>query len=183
MLNKRTFVLVFFLLLVFNHAHALKPIPIQAGLLKLPSFQSHRDSKIEFTALRRIFDIQGIPYDVLEHSSQIDEYKTVFTAGSLLDKDTTPEVLNRLYDYVEGGGTLFSAGQIGKRLYPLFGVTHHELGHMWFPMIVGQNEKAFTWMDEGLTSYNTNEGIRSFFDGSAENRPEVDAWDRNRQSH
>ncbi len=65
----------------------------------------------------------------------------------------------------------------------LFGVTYHEIGHMWFPMVVGQNEKAFTWMDEGLTSYNTNEGIRAFFDGSAENRPEIDAWDRNRQSH
>ncbi len=64
----------------------------------------------------------------------------------------------------------------------LFGVTYHELGHMWFPMIVGQNEKAFTWMDEGLTSFNTNEGVRDFFDGSADNRPQVNAWDRNRQS-
>src|SRR5690554_602645 len=36
----------------------------------------------------------------------------------------------------------------------LFGVTYHEIAHMWFPMIVGQNETAFTWMDEGLVSYN-----------------------------
>lgn len=65
----------------------------------------------------------------------------------------------------------------------LFGVTYHEISHMWFPMMVGQNEKAYTWMDEGLSSYNTNEGMRGFFDGSADNRPEVDAWNRNRQSH
>jgi aminopeptidase N len=65
----------------------------------------------------------------------------------------------------------------------LFGVTHHEIGHMWFPMIVGSNEKAFTWMDEGLTSYNTNVGFGDFFDGSAENRPAVDAWARGRQAH
>ena len=65
----------------------------------------------------------------------------------------------------------------------LFGVTYHEIGHMWFPMIVGSNEKAYTWMDEGLTSYNTNVGAGAFFDGSAANRPEVDAWARNRQSH
>jgi hypothetical protein len=65
----------------------------------------------------------------------------------------------------------------------LFGVTYHEIGHMWFPMIVGSNETAFTWMDEGLTSYNTNVGVADFFDGSTENRPEVDAWARNRQSH
>src|SRR5690606_17335903 len=65
----------------------------------------------------------------------------------------------------------------------LFGVTYHEIGHMWFPMIVGSNEKAYTWMDEGLTRYNTSVGAGAFFDGSAANRPEVDAWARNRQSH
>ena len=31
----------------------------------------------------------------------------------------------------------------------LFGVIYHETSHMWFPMIVGTNEKSFTWMDEG----------------------------------
>ena len=65
----------------------------------------------------------------------------------------------------------------------LFGVTYHEISHMWFPMIVGTNEKGYTWMDEGLTSFNTNEGIADFFDGSAENRPEIDPWVRGRQSH
>ena len=65
----------------------------------------------------------------------------------------------------------------------LFSVTYHEIGHMWFPMMVGSNEKAYTWMDEGLTSFNTNEGIAAFFDGSSENRPKIEAWDRDRQSH
>ena len=165
MLNKRTFVLGFFLLLVFNHAHALKPIPIQAGLLKLSSFRSQRNSKIEFTALRRIFDIQGIPYDVLEHPAQMVEYKTVFTAGSLLDKDTTPEVLNRLYDYVEGGGTLFSAGQIGKRLYPLFGVTHHAPSkHRYRLKFNGSNEalKYINRPEEQTISLGN--GNKHFFD-------------------
>ena len=72
----------------------------------------------------------------------------------------------------------------GDRSDPsLFGVTYHEIAHMWYPMMVGTNEKAYTWMDEGLTSFNTNEGVAAFFDGSAENRPEIDAWDRARQSH
>lgn len=165
MLNKRTFVLGFTLLLLFNHAHALMPIPIQAGLLKLPSFRSQRNSKIEFTALRRIFDIQGIPYDVLEHPSQIVEYKTIFTAGSLLDKDTTPEVLNRLYDYVEGGGTLVSAGQIGKRLYPLFGVTHHTPSkHRYRLKFNGSNEalKYINRPEEQTISLGN--GKKHFFD-------------------
>jgi hypothetical protein len=65
----------------------------------------------------------------------------------------------------------------------LFGVTYHEISHMWFPMIAGQNETSYTWMDEGLTSYNTNEGMRDFFDGSTDDRPEYDAWARNAQAH
>ena len=65
----------------------------------------------------------------------------------------------------------------------LFSVTYHEIGHMWFPMMVGSNEKAFTWMDEGLTSFNTNEGLAAFFDGSSEARPKLEAWDRGRQAH
>jgi hypothetical protein len=32
----------------------------------------------------------------------------------------------------------------------LFGVTDHEFGHAWFPMIVGSNERLFGWMDEGF---------------------------------
>ena len=65
----------------------------------------------------------------------------------------------------------------------LFSVTYHEIGHMWFPMVVGSNEKAFTWMDEGLTSFNTNEGAAAFFDGSSAGRPLASPWDRARQSH
>ena len=65
----------------------------------------------------------------------------------------------------------------------LFSVLYHETSHMWFPMIVGSNETAFTWMDEGLTSYNSNWGVTDFFDGSAPNRPRVDAWSRGRQAH
>jgi hypothetical protein len=54
---------------------------------------------------------------------------------------------------------------------------------MWYPMVVGSNETAYTWMDEGLTSYNSNWGVADFFDGSAADRPRVDAWARGRQAH
>ncbi len=35
----------------------------------------------------------------------------------------------------------------------LMGVTDHEFGHNWFPMIVGSNERKFPWMDEGFNTF------------------------------
>lgn len=66
------------------------------------------------------------------------------------------------------------AGIVGGMEYPgivfcgyratkggLWGVTSHEFGHNWFPMIVGSDERRFPWMDEG---FNT------FINGLAENK-------------
>src|SRR5207237_7110077 len=41
---------------------------------------------------------------------------------------------------------LFCGRSAGDR--GLFGVTTHELGHEWFPMVVGSNERLYAWMDE-----------------------------------
>ncbi len=35
----------------------------------------------------------------------------------------------------------------------LWGVTDHEFGHNWFPMIVGSNERLYPWMDEGFNQF------------------------------
>ncbi len=35
----------------------------------------------------------------------------------------------------------------------LWGVTDHEFGHGWYPMIVGSNERLFAWMDEGFNTF------------------------------
>ncbi len=58
------------------------------------------------------------------------------------------------------------AGIVGGMEYPgivfcssdsreqdLWGVTDHEFGHNWFPMIVGSNERKYAWMDEGFTTF------------------------------
>jgi hypothetical protein len=36
---------------------------------------------------------------------------------------------------------------------PGFGVTDHEIGHQWWPMMVGVNETQYGWMDEGFNQY------------------------------
>ncbi len=75
------------------------------------------------------------------------------------------------------------AGIVGGMEYPqivfcsvrargtsLFGVTDHEFGHSWFPMIVGSNERRHAWMDEGFDTFiNYYSGIAYYGDDAARN--------------
>lgn len=58
------------------------------------------------------------------------------------------------------------AGRAGGMEYPgivfdgmfakkgnLYWVTAHEIGHNWFPMIVGSDERRYPWMDEGFNTF------------------------------
>jgi peptidase M1-like protein len=47
----------------------------------------------------------------------------------------------------------------------LYEVTTHEIGHMWFPMVVGSDEKRYAWMDEGLTQFDQSQSMANFFKG------------------
>lgn len=47
----------------------------------------------------------------------------------------------------------------------LYGVTAHELAHMWVPMIVGNDERRTAWMDEGTTSFNGSAASNEFYPG------------------
>jgi hypothetical protein len=35
----------------------------------------------------------------------------------------------------------------------LYAVLSHEIGHSWFPMIVGSDERRYAWMDEGFNTF------------------------------
>ena len=35
----------------------------------------------------------------------------------------------------------------------LFWITAHEIGHSWYPMVVGSNERRDAWMDEGFNTF------------------------------
>ncbi len=70
------------------------------------------------------------------------------------------------------------AGIIGGMEYPgivfcgyqasgasLWGVTDHEFGHTWFPMIVGTNERKHAWMDEGFNTFINGLSTKEFNNG------------------
>lgn len=47
----------------------------------------------------------------------------------------------------------------------LWGVTDHEFGHGWYPMIVGSNERLFAWMDEGFNTFINGLSAQDFNNG------------------
>jgi hypothetical protein len=47
----------------------------------------------------------------------------------------------------------------------LWGVTDHEFGHTWFPMIVGSNERKYAWMDEGFNTFINGFSTKEFNKG------------------
>ena len=53
---------------------------------------------------------------------------------------------------------------VNARFMSLFGVIDHELGHNWFPMIVGSDERRYAWMDEGFNSYLNTFSNVTFYD-------------------
>lgn len=70
------------------------------------------------------------------------------------------------------------AGNVGGMEYPgivfcsynaagpgLWGVTDHEFGHTWFPMIVGNNERKYAWMDEGFNTFINGISTEEFNNG------------------
>jgi len=70
------------------------------------------------------------------------------------------------------------AGVVGGMEYPgivfcsytsvgigLWGVTDHEFGHTWFPMIVGSNERKYAWMDEGFNTFINDLSTKAFNKG------------------
>lgn len=52
----------------------------------------------------------------------------------------------------------------------LWGVTDHEFGHNWFPMIVSSNERLHGWMDEGLNMFINEISTEQFNKGEYYNR-------------
>ncbi|ARV15602.1 M1 family metallopeptidase [Polaribacter sp. SA4-12] len=66
------------------------------------------------------------------------------------------------YSVIQGGdgGMEYAMATLisGKRKFgSLFGVTAHEMAHTWFQFLLASNESLHPWMDEGFTSYISNQ--------------------------
>ncbi|MBO0931118.1 M1 family metallopeptidase [Fibrella aquatilis] len=106
--------------------------------------------------------------------------KTALAQSVYPAESATDDSWNRSTEYVKHSIEFYSgyvyeysypvatnvAGIVGGMEYPgivfcdhrdkkdgLFGVTDHEFGHNWFPMIVGNNERKYAWMDEGFNTF------------------------------
>jgi len=128
-------------------ADSLRPISIKAGLLDVGAVTGEPPGTIEFRALRRIFDILGIPYDILTDTKNLDNYRVIYTAGLLTNNKLSADLMNVLYDYVEFGGTLVSAGETGNKLYPLFGILGHTASRKRYRMSFIGEDSSMRYID------------------------------------
>lgn len=58
----------------------------------------------------------------------------------------------------------------------LFSVTDHEIGHTWFPMIVGSNERLYPWMDEGFNTFQNYYNWKAKYPDRANRRGNPDTY-------
>ncbi|MEO6068434.1 MAG: M1 family metallopeptidase [Gemmatimonadales bacterium] len=57
----------------------------------------------------------------------------------------------------------------------LFSVTDHEVGHSWWPMIIGNNERLYPWMDEGFNTFQNYYSWLAFYGTPPAQRGSVNA--------
>lgn len=69
---------------------------------------------------------------------------------------------------MEYPGIVFCGARTSSR--GLYGVTDHEFGHAWFPMMVNTDERRYAWMDEGFNSFLNIYTVADYYEEEAVER-------------
>ncbi|MEN9548624.1 MAG: hypothetical protein RIR12_1215 [Bacteroidota bacterium] len=114
-------------------------------------------SKINLPSGKKCMAISAYPVESIKKDGW--QRSTEMTKGSI------EHYSNKWFEYPYPAA-INVAGIVGGMEYPgivfcsaedsgngLWGVTDHEFGHTWFPMIVGSNERKYAWMDEGFNTF------------------------------
>jgi hypothetical protein len=97
-------------------------------------------------AIAFLSDYTGLPYPW--------PHMTAVEGGGIIGGGMEFPMMTLIGDYNTRGDTA------------LYAVTAHELAHMWIPMIVSSDERRYSWLDEGHTTFHTAEAVADFFPGA-----------------
>jgi hypothetical protein len=102
--------------------------------------------------------------DTLLQSAYPEDYQSAWSKSTQMLRKAIEGYSKRWFPYPYPMATNV-AGAEGGMEYPmiifcqgrsersLFGVTTHEIGHTWFPMVVNTDERRHAWMDEGFNTF------------------------------
>ena len=126
-------------------------------------------AKINFPSGKKSMAVSVYPVESIKKNGW--QRSTEFTKASI-------EHYSKMWFEYPYPAAINVAGAVGGMEYPgivfcsynasgadLWGVTDHEFGHTWFPMIVGSNERKYAWMDEGFTTFINGLSSDEFNDG------------------
>lgn len=76
---------------------------------------------------------------------------------------------------MEYPGIIFNGHLGNKNNHELFGVLTHEVGHSWYPMMLGSDETYYAFMDEGFNVFITTTAVEDYY-GRHDNEYEWTEW-------
>lgn len=113
------------------------------AIYRVPAFRWKNAARYGAHALMHHSEFTGLPY-AWPHMSAVE-------GAGIIGGGMEFPMMTLIGDYTARGDTA------------LYNVMAHELAHMWLPMMVNTDERRFSWLDEGTTSFNENQASTDFF--------------------
>jgi hypothetical protein len=111
-----------------------------------------------------VYPVESAGYDAYGRSTQYLKQSIEFYSKDYFEYPwNSAVVVAGVALGMEYPGIIFCSYKIKKA--NLWHDVTHEIGHNWFPMIVGTNERAFMWMDEGMNTFINGYASNSFNKG------------------